>query len=221
MNSWLVYKTDGIYQTQEEVDNTPHLMNTQPGDIKYVDIDGDGEITDNDRIRIHQSPVPEIVYGINMGTSWKGIELNILWTGQARAKQMIKPFGYNLDVDYFNNRWISTAETPHSKYPRAFNTQDQINNRDSDFWLKDASFLRLRNVELAYNLPSSVLGKAKLQNVRIYVSGFNLFSIDKIKILDPEGHTSTSNTSKSSSPTTAGMYYPQQRVYNMGLNISF
>lgn len=209
MGSWLVYKTDGIYQTQEEVDNTPHLMNTQPGDIKYVDIDGDGEITDNDRIRIHQSSVPEIVYGINMGTSWKGIELNILWTGQARAKQMIKPYGYNLDVDYFNNRWISAAETPNSKYPRAFNTQDRINDKDSDFWLKDASFLRLRNVELAYNLPSSVLGKAKLQNVRVYVSGFNLFSIDKIKILDPEGTSSS------------GMYYPQQRVYNMGLNISF
>ncbi|MDR1201105.1 MAG: TonB-dependent receptor [Tannerellaceae bacterium] len=209
MNSWLLYKTDGIYQTQEEVDSTPHLMNAQPGDIKYVDVDGDDEITANDMVRIHQSPVPEIVYGINMGASWKGFELNILWTGQAKAKQLIKPFGYNLDVDYFNNRWISATETPDSKYPRAFNTQDQINTKNSDFWLKDASFLRLKNVELAYNLPSSLLEKIKCQHVRLYISGFNLFSIDKIKILDPEGtHES-------------GMYYPQQRIYNIGLTISF
>jgi len=207
IDSWLVYKTDGIYQTEEEVNSTPHLMNAQPGDIKYVDIDGDGEITDNDRIRIHQGPIPEIVYGISMGGKWKNIELNILWTGQARAKQMIKPTGYNVDVEYYKNRW--TTENTNSKYPRAFTTQDQINNKSSDFWLKDASFLRLKNVELAYNLPSSWLEKVKILNARIYVSGFNLFTIDKIKILDPEGTQSS------------GMYYPQQRIYNIGLNVSF
>lgn len=207
IDSWLVYKTDGLYQTQEEVDNTPHLAGAQPGDIKYVDVDGDGEITDNDMIRVHRSAIPEIVYGISMGAKWRGIELNILWSGQGRATQMIKPFGYNVDVDYYNNRW--TPENTNSKYPRAFNTLDQINSKDSDFWLKNASFIRLKNVELAYNLPSSWLERAKIQHVRVYVSGYNLFSIDKIKILDPEGTNSS------------GMYYPQQRVYNVGLNISF
>ena len=209
IDSWLVYKTDGIYQSMDEVNSTPHLMNAQPGDIKYVDVDGDKEITDNDRVRIHQSAIPEIVYGINMGVQWNGFELNMLWTGQARAKQMIRPFGYNIDEHYFKNRWISASETPNSLYPRAFNTQDQINNRDSDFWLKDASFLRLKNVELAYNIPGKWLEKAKISNLRVFVSGFNLFSVDKIKILDPEGTNSS------------GMYYPQQRVYNLGVNVSF
>lgn len=209
IDSWLVYKTDGIYQTQEEVENSPHLMNAQPGDIKYVDIDGDNEITANDKIRIYESAIPEIVYGINMGAKWNGFELNMLWTGQGRAKQMIRPFGYNYDVEYFNNRWISADKTPNAIYPRAFNSEDPINNMDSDFWLKSAAFLRLKNVELAYNLPSSWLEKIKLRNLRVFVSGFNLFSIDKIKILDPEG----------TSP--GGVYYPQQRVYNVGLNLSF
>lgn len=209
IDSWLVYKTDGIYQTEEEIENSPHLMNAQPGDIKYVDVDDDGAITDNDRVRIYQSAIPEIVYGITMGGQWKGLELNMLWSGQARAKQMIKPSGYNLDVDYFENRWISAVETPDSKYPRAFNTQDQVNNKDSDFWLRDASFIRLKNVELAYNFPTKITDKLKLQNLRIFMSGFNLFSIDKIKILDPEG------------TNASGHYYPQQRVYNLGVNISF
>lgn len=209
IDSWLVYKTDGIYQTKEEVEQSTHLMNAQPGDIKYLDIDDDGKITDNDRVRIHQSAIPEIVYGINMGGRWKNIELNILWTGQARAKQMIRPFGYNIDEHYFENRWMSAEQTPTSLYPRAFNTQDQINNKDSDFWLKDASFLRLKNVEIAYNFPRKWLEKVRVQNLRVFVSGFNLFSIDKIKILDPEGTNSS------------GMYYPQQRMYNLGVNVSF
>ena len=209
MDSWLVYKTDGIYQTQEEVDNTPHLMNTTPGDIKYLDVDGDGNITANDRVRIYYGNTPQIVYGINLGGSWKGIELNILWTGQGRVRQMIRPGTINRHIDYFDNRWISATATPNAKYPRSFNSSDTFNNYDSDFWLKDASFIRLKSLELAYYLPSSLLDKIHVSNMRIYFSGFNLFSIDKIKVQDPE----TANT--------IGNYYPQQRVYNMGVTISF
>ncbi|MDD4116388.1 MAG: TonB-dependent receptor [Massilibacteroides sp.] len=209
IDSWLVYKTDGLYQTQEEIDSTPHLMNTQPGDIKYLDVDGDGEITSNDRVRIYESAIPQIVYGINMGAKWRNFELNVLWTGQGRAKQMIRPGSYNRDVTYFNNRWISAEETPNAKYPRAFERDDTFNKLDSDFWLKDASFIRLKNIEFAYNLPSTLLEKINITNLRVYVSGFNLFSIDKIKIQDPEG------------TNAGGMYYPQQRVYNVGVNISF
>ncbi len=209
IDSWLVYKTDGIYQTQQEIDASPHLMNTQPGDIKYLDVDGDGSITSNDRVRIYESATPEIVYGINMGGTWKGFELNVLWTGQARAKQMIRPGSYNRDVTYFNNRWISATETPNARYPRAFERDDTFNSINSDFWLKDASFIRLKNIELAYNLPASFLKKMSISTLRLYVSGFNLFSIDHIKIQDPEG------------TNAGGMYYPQQRIYNVGVNISF
>ncbi len=209
IDSWLVYKTDGIYQTQEEIDSTPHLMNTKPGDIKYIDVDGDGSITSLDMVRIYKSAIPEIVYGINMGGKWKNIELNLLWTGQGRAMQMVKPGSYNRDVTYFNNRWISAEQTPNAKYPRAFDRDDSFNTFNSDFWLKDASFIRLKNVELAYNVPKSLLEKINITGLRVYVSGFNLFSIDKIKIQDPEG------------TNAGGMYYPQQRIYNFGVNLSF
>lgn len=209
IDSWMVYKTDGIYQTQEDVDATPHLMNTQAGDIKYIDVDGDGSITSNDRVRIYESAIPEIVYGINMGGKWNSFELNVLWTGQGRAKQMIRPGSYNRDVSYFENRWISATETPEALFPRAFDRDDTFNSKDSDFWLKNAAFIRLKTVELAYNIPSKMLEKFHMTNLRVYVSGYNLFSIDKIKIQDPEG------------TSAGGMYYPQQRVYNVGLNISF
>ena len=141
--------------------------------------------------------------------TWKGFELNVLWTGQARAKQMIRPGSYNRDVTYFNNRWISATETPNARYPRAFERDDTFNSINSDFWLKDASFIRLKNIELAYNLPASFLKKMSISTLRLYVSGFNLFSIDHIKIQDPEG------------TNAGGMYYPQQRIYNVGVNISF
>lgn len=210
MDSWLVYKSDGIYQTEADIAATPHLNGSKPGDIKYLDVNGDGKISSDDKYRIHMGNIPEIVYGINMGASWKGFEVNTLWQGQARAKQMIRPVGFNIDVDYYNNRWISPTETPNAKYPRAFNTKaDNINAIDSDFWLKDASFIRLKNVEVAYTLPARLVSNLKMTNVRVYVSGFNLITIDKIKLLDPEGTDSR------------GMYYPQQRIYSAGVSLSF
>ncbi|MDR0698814.1 MAG: TonB-dependent receptor [Tannerella sp.] len=209
MDSWLVYKTDGLYQTPEEITATPHLMNTQPGDIKYVDVDGDGEITDNDMVRIYYGNIPQIVYGINMGANWRGFELNVLWTGQGRVRQMIRPSTLNKYIDYYNERWISATETPNAKYPRAFANNDSFNMKDSEFWLRDASFIRLKNIELAYNVPSGILDKYHISSLRIYLNGFNLFSIDRIKVQDPESNN------------TGGTFYPQQRIYNMGINISF
>ncbi|MNI39228.1 TonB dependent receptor [compost metagenome] len=209
IDSWLVYKTDGIYQNQAEIDASPHLLNTKPGDIKYIDVDDDKKITSNDMVRIYESPIPEITYGITMGTKWKNFDLNILWSGQGRAKQIIKPGSYNRDVTYFENRWTSEAETPNALYPRAFDRDDTFNSMNSTFWLKNASFLRLKNVELAYSLSPAMLEKIKMKNLRIFISGFNLFSIDQIKIQDPEGIQA------------GGMYYPQQRIYSVGMNLSF
>lgn len=210
IDSWLMYKTDGIYQTWEEVNSTPHFANAQPGDIKYVDVDGDGAITDNDRIRSSIGNVPQIVFGLTLGAEWKGLEFSMLWTGQAKVKQMIVPYSYNLDKEFYNNRWISAEETPNAKYPRAFDKDDYENTRWSDFWLYDASFLRLKNMEIAYNLPKSLTTKLNVQNVRLALTGTNLLTFDHIKIQDPE-----------SSATSTGQAYPQARTYTFGVNISF
>lgn len=210
IDSWLMLKSDGIYQTEEEINNTPHLPGTQPGDIKYVDIDGDEQITDNDRIRSKNGNVPQIVFGLNMGVEWKGLELNMLWNGQTKVYQMITPYSYNTYKDFYNNRWISSEETPHSKYPRAFNKDDKFNTRWSDFWLYDASFIRLKNLEIAYNMPKRWLKALNMQSIRVYLVGNNLFTIDKIKFQDPE-----------SSASAAGQYYPQLRTYTVGVNVTF
>ncbi len=210
MDTWLMYKTDGIYQTWDEINSTPHLSGTQPGDIKYVDVDGNGEITDNDRIRSNTSNVPEIVYGINYGIEWKGLEVSMLWTGQGRASQMIVPYSYNLDKDFYENRWISAEETPNSKYPRAFNKDDQINTKWSDFWLYDASFIRLKNVEIAYNLPQRIVERLKMQNIRLSLTGTNSLTFDKIKIQDPD-----------SKATGFNQAYPMAKTYSFGVNVTF
>lgn len=210
MDTWLMYKTDGIYQTWDEIESSPHLAGTQPGDIKYVDIDESGSITDNDRIRSEYANIPRIVYGINMGVEWKGWELNMLWTGQAQAEQMIVPYSYNTHQEFYDNRWTSAEATPNSKYPRAFDKDDAFNTKWSDFWLYDASFIRLKNVEIAYTLPSRWTQRAKMQNVRFYIAGNNLVTFDKIKFQDPE-----------SNATSSGQYYPQARTYTFGVNLSF
>lgn len=210
LDSWLMYKTDGIYQTWDEINSTPHFANAQPGDIKYVDIDGDGQITDNDRIRSEYGNVPRLVYGLNLAAEWKGFEFGMLWTGQGCAEQMIVPYSYNLDKEFYNNRWISAEETPNAKYPRAFDKDDYENTRWSDFWLYDASFLRLKNLEIAYSLPQSVLNKIKLQGVRFALTGTNLFTIDKVKVQDPEA-----------TATSTGQSYPLARTYTFSLNLTF
>lgn len=210
MTHWLIYKTDGLFKNWDEINAYPHLEGTKPGDIKYLDIDGDEAITDNDRVRDYTSNIPEIVYGITLGCSWKGIELNMLWQGQGKATQVIVPYSKNYDVELYNGRFISEELTPNAKYPAAFVQGDMVNAKWSDFWLYNASFIRLKNLEIAYNLHESLTTKAGLQHVRLYVSGDNLLTFDHIKLQDPEA-----------SATTLGQYYPQQRTFTFGLNVSF
>lgn len=210
LNTWLMYKTDGIYQNWDEVNNSVHMPGAQPGDIRYVDVDGNGIISENDKIRSKTGNVPEIVYGINYGIEWKGLEISMMWAGQGRASQMIVPYSYNQDKDLYYNRWISEEETPNSKYPRAFDKDDVINTPWSDFWLYNASFIRLKNAEIAYTLPQRWAERLKLQNVRFSLSGTNLLTFDKIKLQDPE-----------SDATGLGQSYPLARTYSFGINVTF
>lgn len=210
IDSWLMYKTDGIYQTKEEIENSPHMSGAVPGDIKFVDVNEDGKITSDDRIRTDYGNVPQIVFGLNYGAEWKGLGVGMTWTGQGRAKQMVIPYAYNVDRTFYENRWISAELTPNSKYPRAFNKDGDNNVNYSDFWCYDASFVRLKNVEIYYNFPQKILTKLGLQNLRLFLNGSNLFVIDHIKVQDPEA-----------SSVYCGQSYPIQRVYTFGVNVSF
>lgn len=210
IDSYLLYLSDGLFQNQQEIDDASATWaGAVPGDIRHIDYNSDHSLSSSDMVRIFSSPTPEIVYGISLGGSWKGIELNVLFQGQARASAYIAPYNYNRDKVYYTDRWISEELTPYAKYPRAFSKDDPNNMQSSDFWLKDAWFLRLKNVELAYNFPKKWMDKAKMQNVKVYLSGSNLLTFDEIKILDPE------------CADTGGLYYPQQKIYNIGVVVTF
>ncbi|PSR54037.1 TonB-dependent receptor [Adhaeribacter arboris] len=209
LNSWVVYKTDGLYRSEDEITNSPHIPGTKPGDIKYVDVNGDGQINGNDQVRKYTSPIPRIQYGFNVGMAYKAFELNAVFSGQAKAETMLLFLdGGNKPEYLFNDRW--TENNVDAKYPRAYQRTDIYNTKASDFWLYDASFLRLNNVELAYNLPSNVLSRIKVKGLRLYVRGANLITFKKIEgQFDPEINTSNAG------------YYPQQTTIMSGLNLSF
>jgi TonB-linked SusC/RagA family outer membrane protein len=212
LGSWLVYPSDGIFNTQEELTaTTAKLPGTKVGDIKYVDFNKDGVINANDQIRIYESPIPLIVYGARMGADYKGLSLNLLWQGQAQAKQVLLPQANNGEFIppkwLFDERW--TAENPTAKYPGSFDRTYGINNRASEFWLQDMSFLKLKSAEIAYTFSSAKLKNAGITNLRVFLNGFNLFSFDKVKHYDPETVAYT------------GAYYPQTRIYTVGLNLGF
>ncbi|MHA4806622.1 SusC/RagA family TonB-linked outer membrane protein [Flavitalea flava] len=212
LGSWLVYKTDGIFHSQTDIDKYPHLAGTKPGDIKYIDYDGDKKITSKDQVRNYESPIPRIVFGMTMGANYKGFSLNLLLQGQARAKQIIQPNVNN--NKYFvppawvyTNRW--TADNPNANLPGAFDRTNSIDNLQSDFWLKDMSFVKLKSVQLAYGFTATRLKSLGLTGCRVYISGFNLFSVDKVKYYDPE------------IINYIGAAYPQTRIFTIGANLSF
>ncbi len=211
IGSWLVYQTKGIYRTKEEVANSPHMPGAAPGDLWIVDKNGDKNITSDDQVRIPESAYPQIVFGVTMGASYKGLSLDLVWAGQTMAKQLILPQMQGSIVAppqwLYNDRW--TADNPDAAYPRAFNSKDPRNSVYADFWLMDASFIRLKSAQLSYMVPKSVYGRIGIENIRVFVSGFNLFSIDHMRKFNRDPETDN----------VTGISYPQTRVYRAGISI--
>jgi TonB-linked SusC/RagA family outer membrane protein len=207
----LYYKSDGIFNTQDELDNYPHNTNSQLGDIKIVDLNKDGVINANDAYRVPYTAIPKYVFGLNTDFHYKNFDLNIFFQGQAgvrnyddRAAALGEQDFTNASVWRATDRW--TATNPNGTMPRA--TAWQPGN--TDFFLLDGSFVRLKTVELGYNISESVLQKTRVfKSFRIYVSAFNLATWAKeIKWTDPEFNGGYFN-------------YPPSRVINFGASIKF
>lgn len=206
----LLYEADGIYNTQEEVDNSVSFPDAQVGDVRVIDQNGDGVLNEQDQIIIENSPTPRITYGINMGMDWKNLSLNVLFQGQAQAKTLYRPFDINQQVEFYEERWRSPERTPNAAFPAAFSTASSSFREVSTVWLRNNSFLRLKNVELSYSLDKKLLEPLGIDSYRLFVSGHNLLMItDKVKINDPESVSST------------GWYYPQQTLLSAGFSLSF
>ena len=186
----------------------------QPGDLIYEDYNGDGKITADDQVRSKYGNIPQITYGIVLNASYKNMfDIAAVFAGQSQVSQYVLPESGtvgNFYSSWADNRWSpsNTAGT----YPRVdTRTSASVNGGqyNSTFWLNDASFLRLKNIELGYNLSGNWMQNVKLQSARLYVNAFNVFTITKVKDYDPEGNSGS------------GQFYPQQRVINIGASIRF
>jgi TonB-linked SusC/RagA family outer membrane protein len=206
----IVYQANGIYQNQAEIDNSAHFSDAKPGDVKFADINGDGVINQDDQIILDKSPTPRLVYGITMGLEWKNFALNVLFQGQAGAQTIYRPFDLNQQAAFYEGRWVSESFTPNASYPAAYDLGSSSYQNVSTIWVKDNSFLRLKNVELSYSLSPAILKSIGLDSFRLFITGHNLLLIyDNVKINDPESNSST------------GWFYPQQRLISTGISLTF
>jgi TonB-linked SusC/RagA family outer membrane protein len=205
----LIYQADGIFNTQEELDAYPHQNGTQVGDIKIVDYNNDGVINQDDQFRFDKTATPEIVFGMNMNFEWRSIDLNIFFQGQTNVYNYDGTFANLGNADFTNsfearaaNRW--TVDNPNGTMPRA----DGFSPGTNTFFLYDATFIRLKSLELGWTLPERIISPVGVSSVRFYTSAFNLLTWSKEnKWSDPEG--------------TSALVYPQLRTINLGVNVKF
>ncbi len=219
IDSYIVYPTNGIFQTQAEIDAAPAVIEgTVPGEPYYIDTNGDGQINAGDRTRVYSSNVPEIQYGFLGGLSVGSFDMNFLFQGQANAEMLVF-FDQNgaLPQYVFDQRW--TPENTGGRYPRAFGLNDKYsgsqndvdNFQGADFYLHDASFLRLKELELGYTFSQE---QTKFGKARIFFRGLNLstmFSEVYDLGLDPEaaGYNNFRNST-----------YPSLKSYSFGVNLT-
>jgi len=209
------YISEGLYQTQEQIDNDAKIQGVEPrlGDIKYKDLNGDGIINSNDISAIGKSETPESVFGINFGGKFKGFDLNVLlqgaggynvtWQGEATLE-----FAYGSSaMEHHLDRW--TPDNPNASYPRLSLDQYSYKQEESSFWLQNAGYLRVKNIELGYTFPQSLVPGNIIKRLRIHCSGTNLFTWSKVNMFDPEA------------PSGSPYFYPLQKAVTVGLNLDF
>lgn len=229
-NSFFLYEWDGVVQTGETP--LPHSQTPtglRPGDIKMKDISGpdgkpDGQITPDDRV-IVKGAYPDYIYSFGGNVDYKGFSLSLFFQGVQGVKSRMINWGVDpfmqgtAPTTDWRNAW--TPQNPSNTMPAIYiKDYPHMNNyAGSTYYLKDASYLRLKNVMLAYNVPSSLISKAKMQSLTIYVSADNLLTFTKFKNGDPERANYT--TADTNSPTTNFSQYPQTRILNLGLNVKF
>ncbi len=219
INQYFGLKAEGLFQSQEEITNAPDQgPGVQPGDIRYADVNGDNKIDDKDRVAIGRSPIPELIYGLTFGGSYRGFDLNVLWQGAGRVSAYLSNesawafFNSGKALEQHLDRW--TPDNPDATYPRMSTEPTGNNTRTSSYWLRNAAYLRLKNVEVGYTLPTAWSTRLGIGSVRLYAVGQNLLTFDQLEVLDPEGPGASGNAGR-------GWFYPQQKVYSMGLNVNF
>lgn len=226
------YKSLGLFKTADDKDgngivdakdgyNVTQFGDLHPGDIKYADLSGpdgkpDGVINDFDLTVIGNPVYPALTYGITPSINFKGFDLTLFFQGSGKSSISVRQFltvpfennGSNTGYEYLNNRW--TPENQDAKYPRSTPAPYANNTKDSDFWWMNSSYMRLKTASLGYSIPKSVLGKLKISSARVYFTTQNLFTISKIKHVDPEmGYTDRETA------------YPVMKASTFGIDLTF
>ncbi len=212
------YEAVGIARTQADLDNAPTYQGVkyELGDLILKDQDDDNNITSADQVVLSKkSGTPEVIYGFSVGATWKNFDLNMFFQGVGNRKIMSPIKGQAWSEQTSLKVWTDTwsESNPNASMPKVggLTTAKNARSENSSFWLRDASFLRLKNVEIGYTIPKTLTNRIGLDNCRLFVSGTNLFLLrDKIKVYDPE------NTASS-----GAFQYPSNRTYDIGVNISF
>ena len=234
------YQTDGIFQNQREISAANEKAQalgkdyfqekfTAPGDYKYKDVNNDGVINNDDRTFIG-NPNPKFAYGITLNGSYKGFDLTAFFQGIGNV-DVFNALAYRTEASYvqpfnrtkraFEERW--RGEGTSNIYPRIISDDPNNNSRISSRYIESGSYMRMRNVQLGYSLPKSLLAKLKVENMRFYVAGQNLLTFTKYRGLDPEmgvGQNEGNSDTNYDLGIDRGMY-PQPRTVMIGLNLTF
>ena len=218
--SYYAYRSDGFFQNEEECQKGPHLegITPKPGDIRYLDKNGDGVIKPDDDRFIVGNDFPRYTFGFTYGLEYKGFDFSMMWQGVGKRNkwmrgESVEAFHNNNEgpvMDFHQDRW--TPNNPDATYPRLTMGAESANNAaKSDFWIQDAKYLRLKNAQIGYTFPQQWMKKLYVKNLRIFASVQNPLTFTKMKGgWDPE-YTGDGS----------GRSYPVARVYSFGLNVKF
>jgi TonB-linked SusC/RagA family outer membrane protein len=212
INSYMGYKTAGFFKTQQEVDAYPTLFpGTKPGDLKYLDVNKDGILNSSDMVPVG-SDIPHFTFGLNMNFDYKNFDMNVFFQGVGKAQAMIGEASGNIEwqsfvMDFEKDYWTPTNTNAKFPRPEAFADKNWVN---SDFWLINSAYLKLKNIQLGYTLPSLLTQRINIQKLRLYVAKSNVFTISKVNKwgMDPEFNTSMRE-------------YPQLSLTTVGINLTF
>lgn len=225
VGSFFMYEMDGIFQNEYEIISSAYQgADIKPGDVKFKDIDGNGVIDSNDRAHVGSS-IPKFTLGLNLSAEWKGFDVSVFFQGAYGHKiynQILTDCegfyrGFNVTERYYENRWTET--NPSDKYPRASWKAKSNNARVSTRFLEDASYTRLKNLQIGYTFNTK---KLNIERLRLYVAATNLFTLTGYSGFDPEMTVSANSSSEGDRANGIDWgTYPACRTFTFGVNLTF